>query len=130
MVTVKLDYDYLGIYAIARIHRAVVGLVKDMGWWVDGIQVWRSASGRGRHVEMEVHAIIEVWPESAQVCWWQQVLRSDARRGIWEVSRLLSDNDDWEHQDNWDLLWEEKRGRPHKVDVKGADRLRKVWTRV
>jgi len=124
----KLDYDRMTIYTIVRIHKMLRSVVHDLGWWVDGIAVYHSSSHRGRHVELQLHARIGIDERYATVLF-EQVFRSDGRRGLWQLSRLESDMPEWVGDEHWDILWSEKNGHGRTDDPNGTKRLKKVWIR-
>lgn len=134
MIHLKLDYDselWPNMTAIIERHKYIRTAIWNMGWRVDNIQVYLSASKKGRHVEMDLHAVIHENKAGRffDTSHMQAIFGSDPRREIWNISRLLSDNVDWHHDYHWNLLWEKKNWVPRKRDLKGERRLKEVWLR-
>lgn len=121
----RIDYDRMNIYAVVRFHKYLRGLVRDLGWRVWIVNVWTSHSRKGKHVEIELtfsdYASRRLTSDESIIAL-EQIFRSDPRRGLHEISRILSPLPEWKDQDNWDLFWEN-----HYEDPKGKERLRKVW---
>lgn len=120
----KLDYDRWTQAAIVRRHKTCK-MMKIWGLkpiWIDS---WRSASGKGWHVEMEFTEPVKRCKGYRMVAL-QAILGSDCRRELWNLSRLDHPTEG-HHGENWNILWDSKGNKKRKLDVRLAKKLRRVW---
>lgn len=134
----KLDYD-IGLWptlkSILDRHRYIKSAVLDLGWKVDvpSIKVYRSSSGKGRHVELHM-TFPPMDPYDAEMgkTWVpliQSIMGSDPRRELWIISRIISVKrcPEFQNINNVNILWDEKNGKKRRFDEYGTRLLRRVW---
>ena len=132
-MNLKIDMDgwrWPTIHHIVRHHRYLKTVIDRLGWMVlpETIEVYRSAGGKGRHVEMAIKTTIRYHSAHLNIVMLQNIFGDDPRRALWCISRILSAGcPEFREVHNWNILWDEKNGKRRKYDAKGTERLRSVW---
>jgi len=124
MITLKLDYDNIGVYGVMELWSKIRPLLKRMGLKVTIVNAWKSGGGHGIHVELGIDKgtseCVPVDDADAQgffVIALQAIFGSDRVRELHNLDRHLSEHDDWNR------LWDNHV----ELNPKQLKMLREVW---